>query len=386
MYQPVDPSGEAARFLRVAAQSGPALTVPQTLLVARERPELPRPGSSLSLSSPQLFLALAAGTFSLLRPGEPYFLQFTPLLQDVNALLTRLFRTRNAQLPHFGELMRTELQSLQGRKRGNGDTENPLAALLEENRGEEWVLITPALQPGETGETGETEKKNGETGDKKPVEQRTERDETPSNPNETPTQPNETPTSSLETPVDFDLESDWSNLLTQNRVSTRPFLSASLIRLLWDQIHQTFNIPAGSESIIFRSDPSKGVSQLLDSARGVENTLLVVGTSFGDVIGAFQSESWRYSAVFYTSGNSGVFRCRWKEGWSVEWFGWSKANAFCRVSTERGIAVGVGNRHALLLSADLKNGASGECSTYRSPPLCDLSEFGCDVVELWTCQ
>ena len=217
----------------------------------------------------------------------------------------------------------------------------------------------------ETGETRETPVHSGEPGE--------------------PGEPGETEETE-ETAFENDLACRWSRLLRDNRVSARPALCPSLVRLLWSQVRATFDIPAGTESLCFRSAPSRGVSQLLDCARGVENTLLVAATSVGDVVGAFQSESWRYSADFYSSGNSGVFRCRWKERWEVEWFAWSRANALCRASTEDGIAVGVGNRHALLLSADLKYGASGECSTYRSPPLCDLGEFGCDVVELWTCK
>lgn len=312
----------------------------------------------------------------MLRPGEPYFLQFTPLLQEVDSLLSRLLRAPNLRLKRLADALRAQLPRMQTRNRGEDAPRNPLAALLDENRGNEWVILTGALENGEEkgepiGETGELEKKNEEKTDEK----RNETDETPSNQNETP--------------IEFEKELDlhWSHLRLHNRVSARPIISPALLRLLWDQARSLFDIPAGIESLLFRSDASQGVSQLLDRARGVSNTLLVVATRSGDVVGAFQSESWRYSAVFYHSGSSGVFRCRWREeGWAVEWFPWSKANSLCRASTENGIVVGVGNRHALLLSADLKNGASGECSTYRSPPLCDLSEFGCDVVELWTCK
>ena len=327
----------------------------------------------------------------MLRPGEPYFLQFTPLLQEVDSLLSRLLRAPNLRLKRLADALRAQLPRLQTRNRGEDAPRNPLAALLDENRGNEWVILTGALENGEPigeekgepigepiGETGELEKKNEEKTDEK----RNETDETPSI-------SNETPTPSTETPIEFEkeLDSHWSHLRLHNRVSARPIISPALLRLLWDQARSLFDIPAGTESLLFRSDASQGVSQLLDRARGVSNTLLVVATRSGDVVGAFQSESWRYSAVFYHSGSSGDFRCRWREeGWAVEWFPWSKANSLCRASTENGIVVGVGNRHALLLSADLKNGASGECSTYRSPPLCDLSEFGCDVVELWTCK
>ena len=43
-----------------------------------------------------------AGTFALLRPGEPYFLQFTPLLQEVDSLLSRLLRAPNLRLKRLG--------------------------------------------------------------------------------------------------------------------------------------------------------------------------------------------------------------------------------------------------------------------------------------------
>ena len=99
------------------------------------------------------------------------------------------------------------------------------------------------------------------------------------------------------------------------------------------------------------------------------------------MLGCCQEEPWRYAASFYGSGKSVVFRVCEDE--RIESFEWSKVNSFFQLSTETKLVVGGGNRHAIFLDATLKHGASGECLTYKSPPLAGCSEFECAVVELW---
>ena len=267
------------------------------------------------------------GTFSLFRPGEAYFLQFTPLLHEVDSVLHHVIQRRIPEFARFRSAMEEELRLLQKREK-----QSEFALLFEEIP--RWIIVSDVIKPRES------EKSEGE----------------------------------------------WEELFRNGVVTTKPKIAEEVIDLLWSTVKTELGIPIEEPKLLFRSEESIGVSQLLDSARGVENTLLVVATDCGDVIASFQEECWRYSANFYSSGTSAVIRCHKNDAWNVQWFPWSKLNSFCRVSTESGICVGVGNRHALLLSSDLKNGATGECSTYRCTPLCDLSEFGCSVVELWTCS
>ena len=136
-----------------------------------------------------------------------------------------------------------------------------------------------------------------------------------------------------------------------------------------------------SPTLLFRSTAQTTLTQLLDAARGRSNTLLVVVTAEGEVLGCCQEEPWRYASSFYGSGRSLVFRVR--EDGEIEGFEWSKVNSFFQLSTETRLVAGGGNRHALFLDATLRHGASGECLTYKSPPLAGCSEFECAVVELW---
>ena len=158
-----------------------------------------------------------------------------------------------------------------------------------------------------------------------------------------------------------------------------PHVPESLVEQLAAALLPSY--PDHTPKLLFRSAEQATLTQLLDAARGQTNTLLIVVTADGDVLGSFQEEPWRYAASFYGTGKSRVFRVG-EEG-EIEWFEWSKVNSFFQLSTETQLIVGGGNRHAIFLDAMLKHGASGECLTFRSPPLVESSEFECEVVELW---
>ena len=160
-------------------------------------------------------------------------------------------------------------------------------------------------------------------------------------------------------------------------------LSPCVPKTLLHQLTATFlpSKPDQAPRLLFRSMAQTTLTQLLDAARGRSNTLLVVVTAEGEVLGCCQEEPWRYAASFYGSGKSVVFRVCEDE--RIESFEWSKVNSFFQLSTETKLVVGGGNRHAIFLDATLKHGASGECLTYKSPPLAGCSEFECAVVELW---
>lgn len=139
--------------------------------------------------------------------------------------------------------------------------------------------------------------------------------------------------------------------------------------------------PDHMPQLVFRSTAQSTLSRLLDDSRGRSDTVLIVASMGGTVFGCFNEEPWHYSGSFYGTGASEVFKV---EDGVVKAFGRSKVNSFFRLSTETQLIVGGGNRHAIYLDAFLKHGASGECMTYKSPPLAELSEFECVVVELWS--
>lgn len=139
--------------------------------------------------------------------------------------------------------------------------------------------------------------------------------------------------------------------------------------------------PDHTPQLVFRSTAQSTLSRLLDDSRGRSDTVLIVVSMGGSVFGCFNEEPWHYSSSFYGTGASEVFKV---EDGVVKAFGRSKVNSFFRLSTETQLIVGGGNRHAIYLDAFLKHGASGECLTYKSPPLAELSEFECAAVELWS--
>ena len=145
--------------------------------------------------------------------------------------------------------------------------------------------------------------------------------------------------------------------------------------------HFAHDKPDHTPQLVFRSTAQSTLSRLLDDSRGRSDTVLIVVSMGGSVFGCFNEEPWHYSSSFYGTGASEVFKV---EDGVVKAFGRSKVNSFFRLSTETQLIVGGGNRHAIYLDAFLKHGASGECLTYKSPPLAELSEFECAVVELWS--
>ena len=189
-----------------------------------------------------------------------------------------------------------------------------------------------------------------------------------------PTTETTTETATETTTTGTSIESVEGSVLTHC-----PHVPESLVEQLAAALLPSY--PDHTPKLLFRSAEQATLTQLLDAARGQMNTLLIVVTADGDVLGSFQEEPWRYAASFYGTGKSRVFRVG-EEG-EIEWFEWSKVNSFFQLSTETQLIVGGGNRHAIFLDAMLKHGASGECLTFRSPPLVESSEFECEVVELW---
>ena len=155
-------------------------------------------------------------------------------------------------------------------------------------------------------------------------------------------------------------------------------VSTIILEAVAQKLRQT---PKGWE-LAYRSEIGGKSSDLLEAARGLEKTVFLAsdGWSF---CGCFQESPWRYSGSFYGEGESVVFKGETEKPSEIEWYPWSRKNMLNRVSTERGLVVGGGGRHAILLDEALRWGSSGECQAYESPCLMDMEEFACESVELW---
>ena len=224
-----------------------------------------------------MFFGLATYTFSLFAPGEAYFLQFTALLQRVSTELRRALAVAHS-LADFAACLR-----------GNTPLLPSLCA-----RPSAW--ISDHCQP--EGGSDVTEQLEG-----------TE-----------PAQPTTTQTTQT-TPTP-----QSTSLLT---------LSPCVPKTLLHQLTATFlpSKPDQAPRLLFRSMAQTTLTQLLDAARGRSNTLLVVVTAEGEVLGCCQEEPWRYAASFYGSGKSVVFRVCEDE--RIESFEWSKVNSFFQLSRRR---------------------------------------------------
>ena len=61
----------------------------------------------------------------------------------------------------------------------------------------------------------------------------------------------------------------------------------------------------------------------------------------------------------------------------------SRLNSFYSLSNDNALVIGSSSRHAIYINQNMRFCSTGECSTFKSPPLCPLTEFECAVIELW---
>lgn len=142
--------------------------------------------------------------------------------------------------------------------------------------------------------------------------------------------------------------------------------------------------------------------------------LLVMRDSDRCVFGGFSPCAWKARTLhtYYGSGESFVFRFNCSNSTAatttrqeqeqeerqeqqqqqetklddVCCYRWSGVNCFFMLSTKQTFAMGGGEHFAFSVDANLRNGVTGPCSTYNSPPLAAQHSFSLSYLEAWVPQ
>lgn len=278
-----------------------------------------------------LFVIVAETTFQLFRWEGAFFLQFTPLLQDITNAVQRTLKRGVQSIEAFQQQLQKETQHLRSHHRTND-----IIALLNERK--RVCLVSDVIE---------------------------------------------------EKPRDVSASEEQREIDAVSCFTSTPVLSISIVNTLFSSLITTLKLNPVRWERLFYAGPESTVSHLLDAARGVSHTILILSDGFYGICGCYYEQPWRYSSSFYSEGNSLVFRASYdtsslkSDNWDLSSYLWSRQNSFARVSTEIGIVVGGGGRHALLLDSRLQWGSSGECKSYKCPSLMENSDFVCASLELW---
>jgi len=120
------------------------------------------------------------------------------------------------------------------------------------------------------------------------------------------------------------------------------------------------------------------IQHMLRLCQPYNQTLLVLQTTQGQVLGAFCTGKWQLFSKknnknnnkYYGTGQSFLFNVNQKQSCNI--YKWTGTNEYCQLcSLESGrIAMGGGNGDfGLVLEDNFSIGHSGQCATYANPPL-----------------
>lgn len=309
----------------------------------------------------QLFNIIAEETFLLFHPGEAYFLQFTPLLQAISTAMSNTLRAGVASIEAFRQRFGRETAKLRKSDCGQG-------------------IFQLLLQPDQFYRTTDL------------LERNTEKSSTPSS------------LSCVEQNVAIASREEEGRMQSEFApfFTLTPQITPTITNYIFTVLQNTLHLATQQPRRLFVSSPGMSVSKLLDRARGIKHTVLIVSDGHSRLCGSYHEQPWRYTSTFYNEGNSLVFRAynrqQWGEqnetrstgltnedgqDWQVDCFPLFRKDSFVRVSTEAGLVVGGGGRYAISLDSRLRWGSSGECTSFRSPCLMGSSDFLCSTVELW---
>lgn len=272
-----------------------------------------------------MFVCLATETFSLFRPGEPFFLQFTPLLQEIATVLNTTFQEGVSSVEDFCEGLRKHAGSL--RPEANGLT-------FHKNDEDHFIwlqnsfITSPSINDSQA------------------------------------------------SPVERIEESVHIKLLTNS-----PSIHPSVLASLQNQLAAHFQLPDRSWSLVYRTTATiHSLTTFLQVARGLSHTLLVISDLNGELIGSYQEEAWRVSSYFHGHSKCCVFSMT--QG-KTTFYPSSNKNTTYQLSNDQVLAIGGGNQHAIMISSNMRFCSTGDCTTFSSPQLSYLSNFECAVIELW---
>lgn len=314
-----------------------------------------------------MFICLATETFSLFKPGEPYFLQFTPLLQEVAVILQKTIQEGAGSVEEFCTVMKKRISAL----RNANDSQ------LEIHSREEDYFVWIQKRFDNAPEYIEVEKSDVEIVDGSSNEEGINENEDSHVLQEVLPE--------AETQDSQDTLSDSLTGITPGihikQLTITPAVSLSIVHSIQSKMSDIYNLSSFNWNLVYRSSATHhSLHSFLEVARGVSNTLLIVADMNGEIIGSYQEEAWRYSTSFHGNTKCCVFSMTGEE---LNVYPCSHMNSFYHLSNDNVLAIGGGNRHAILLTKDLRHCSTGNCITFKSPTLSYLCDFECAVVELW---
>lgn len=321
-----------------------------------------------------MFICLATETFSLFKPGEPYFLQFTPLLQEVAVILQKTIQEGVGSVEEFCTVMKKRISAL----RNANDSQ------LEIHSREEDYFVWLQKRFDNAPEYIEVEKSVAEIVDDSSNEKDINENEdsqvsqevVPESESESEAQDSQNSQDTLS-----DSLIDGTPGIHIKQLTITPAVSLSIVHSIQSKMSDVYNLSSYNWNLVYRSSATHhSLHGFLEVARGVSNTLLIVADMNGEIIGSYQEEAWRYSTSFHGNANCCVFGMTGEE---LSVYPCSRMNLFYHLSNDNVLAIGGGNRHAILLTKDLRHCSTGNCITFKSPTLSYLCDFECAVVELW---
>lgn len=174
-------------------------------------------------------------------------------------------------------------------------------------------------------------------------------------------------------PIDLEIEPSWV-LATCPRV-----LTPDMIVQLVDQA-----LPPAVKTMQWRRVFALGRDgdsflTMLDHCDGYSNTLVVIETSKGDVIGGFAAAPWKgggrrsfSGSEFYGNGLSFLFSTypvHSTQDNPLDIYKWTGSNTYCQICDDGQLAMGGGGSFGLIINDNFSCGTSGRCSTFGNEPL-----------------
>lgn len=122
---------------------------------------------------------------------------------------------------------------------------------------------------------------------------------------------------------------------------------------------------------------------LTEQCRPYRNSILVIRTTQGHVLGGFATARWSRRPDYTGSGQSFLFASHATESEGLDIYRWTGANAYCQ-RMDDGLAMGGVGEFGFYVGQDLIRGRSGHCQTFGNPPLVpSIDGFDVEALEIY---
>jgi hypothetical protein len=118
---------------------------------------------------------------------------------------------------------------------------------------------------------------------------------------------------------------------------------------------------------------------MIDHCEGYSNTLLVVETTKGCVIGGFAAAPWKgggrssfSGSEFFGNGLSFLFSSHSENPTQMDplrIYKWTGSNTYCQICDDGQLAMGGGGAFGLIIDDNFSRGTTGRCNTFGNEPL-----------------